>query len=64
MTYDATPLLAKGFRALTFVAHDATIPNYHQPTDTVENIDPDNLTRALAVGREMVAALDRGEADN
>ena len=63
LTYDATPMLANGSAGLTFVAHEGTIPNYHQPTDTVENIDPEALTRALDVGREMLAAVGRGEAD-
>jgi hypothetical protein len=39
------------------------IPNYHWPTDTPENLDPAALERAIEVGREMVAAIDRGEAD-
>jgi hypothetical protein len=63
LTYDATAVLARGGRALTFVAGNGVIPNYHQPSDTAENIDHDNLRRALAVGRAMIAAIDRGEAD-
>lgn len=64
LTYDATPVLARGGRALTLVAGDrGRIPNYHRPTDTVENLDPRALARALEVGREMIAAVDRGEAD-
>ena len=64
LTYDATAVLAAGGRALTLAAGDrGRIPNYHQPTDTVENLDPEALERALAVGRELVAAIDRGEAD-
>jgi hypothetical protein len=64
LTYDATPVLARGGRALTFVAADGgVIPNYHWPTDTAANVDPAALDRALAVGRAMTAAIDRGEAD-
>ncbi len=64
LTYDATAVLARGGRALTFVAGDkGRIPNYHQPTDTVERLDLATLARALAVGRAMIAAIDRGQAD-
>ncbi len=63
LTYDTTPVLARGGRAITLSTQDATIPNYHSPTDTVENLDPSALGRAIEVGREMLAAIDRGEAD-
>jgi hypothetical protein len=63
LTYDATPVLARGGRALTISAQDGTIPHYHRPTDDARNIDPDTLTRALEIGRELIAAIDRGEAD-
>jgi hypothetical protein len=64
LTYDATPVLARGGRALSLVAGDGgRIPNYHRPTDTAENIDRGGLERAIAVGRELIALIDRGEAD-
>jgi hypothetical protein len=63
LTYDTTPVMARGGRAITLSTQDATIPNYHSPTDTVENLDPSALERAIEVGREMLAAIDRGEAD-
>jgi Peptidase family M28 len=63
LTYDTTPVMARGGRAITFSTQDETIPNYHSPTDTVENLDPLALGRAIAVGREMLGAIDRGEAD-
>ena len=64
LTYDATAALARGGRALSFVAGDrGRIPNYHQPSDTVANLDPQTLARAVATGREMIARIDRGEAD-
>jgi len=63
LTYDASPVLARGGRAITFVAGDGgVIPNYHWPTDTTDNVDPAALARALEVGREMIARIDRGEA--
>jgi hypothetical protein len=63
LTYDTTPVMARGGRAITFSTQDSTIPNYHSPTDVVENLDPSALDHAIEVGREMLAAIDRGEAD-
>jgi Peptidase family M28 len=64
LTYDATAVLARGGRALSLVAGDGgRIPNYHRATDTVENIDTERLAKSIAVGRELIAMIDRGEAD-
>ena len=64
LTYDATPILARGGRALTISAQDGgRIPNYHRPTDDASNVDRDTFARALEIGRELIAAVDRGEAD-
>jgi hypothetical protein len=63
LTYDTSPVLARGGRALTLSVQDRTIPHYHQPSDTYANIDPDSVERALAVGREFLARTDAGEAD-
>ncbi len=63
LPYDSTPILARGGRAITLTAQNGSIPNYHWPTDTASRIDPDVLGRALEAGREMIAAVDRGEAD-
>jgi Peptidase family M28 len=63
LTYDVSPVLARGGRGITFVAGDGgVIPNYHWPTDTTSNVDPRALTRALETGREMLARIDRGLA--
>ena len=63
LTYDVTPVLARGGRGITLVAgDDGVIPNYHWPTDTPENLDPDSIARTLAVARRLVAAIDDGEA--
>ena len=35
---DATPMRARGWDAVTLLAQGETIPNYHWPTDTYENI--------------------------
>jgi hypothetical protein len=63
LTYDATPILARGGRALTLIAHDGSIPNYHWPTDTPRNIDPGTVARALEAGAELIKAIDEGAAD-
>lgn len=64
LTYDATPVLARGGRGITFVAGDGgVIPNYHWPTDTTDRVDARVVGRALEASREMVRAIDRGEAD-
>ena len=63
LTYDTTPVLARGGRAMTLSTQDETIPNLHWPTDTPESLDRDSLRRALEVGRELISAIDRGEAD-
>ena len=62
LTYDTTPVLVRGGRALTLSAQDETIPNLHWPSDIPENLDRDTLRRALETARELVAAIDRGEA--
>jgi hypothetical protein len=65
LTYDVTPVLARGGRGITLVAgDDGVIPNYHWPSDTPENLDPGSLVRTLEVTRRMVAAIDAGEADS
>ncbi len=64
LTYDVTPVMARGGRAITFVAgDDGVIPNYHWPTDTTENLDPATTVAAHEAVREVLAAVDRGEAD-
>jgi hypothetical protein len=62
LTYDATPVLARGGRAITLSAQDGAIPNYHTESDVPQNIDRDVLARAIGVVSELVAAVDRGEA--
>jgi Zn-dependent M28 family amino/carboxypeptidase len=55
---DATPMRARGWEAVTLLAQGDTIPNYHWPTDTYENVDPRAIGRALETGRELLLALD------
>lgn len=63
LPYDSTPVLAGGGRAMTLSVQGESIPNYHAPSDTADQIDLGSLERAISVGREMIAAIDRGEAD-
>ena len=63
LTYDATQVMATGGRALTVSAQDDAIPNYHQPTDDPANVSSEVLGRAAEVGRELIRAIDRGDAD-
>jgi hypothetical protein len=55
---DATPMLARGWDAITLLAQGDTIPNYHWPTDTYENVAPHTVERTLETGRELLRALD------
>ncbi|MGI9557323.1 MAG: hypothetical protein ACR2N5_05200, partial [Solirubrobacterales bacterium] len=63
LTYDSSPITARGGRALTLSTQDGSIPNLHRETDTYENVDRDGIGRTLEAGRELLAAIDRGEAD-
>ena len=62
LTYDACQVHARGGRALTLSVQDGFIPNLHQPTDTVANVDADGIARTYAAARTIVAAIDRGAA--
>jgi hypothetical protein len=63
LTYDSSPVLAAGGRALTISVQDGFLPNLHWPTDTYENVDEDGVRRTLEAGREVVRAVDAGAAD-
>jgi Peptidase family M28 len=59
LSTDATPALARGFRALSVMAFDINgrLPDWHWKTDTVENVTPENLTKAADFVTEMVREL-------
>ncbi len=63
LTYDSSPVLAAGGRALTISVQDGSLPNLHWPTDTYENVDEDGVRRTIEAGREMIRAIDGGVAD-
>jgi hypothetical protein len=55
---DATPMRARGWEAVTLLAQGKTVPNYHWPTDTFDNVAPQTVQRTLETGRELLRALD------
>jgi hypothetical protein len=55
---DATTALAHGCEAVTLLARADTIPNYHWPTDTYENVAPATVARAVEAGRELLGEVD------
>jgi len=63
LTYDSSPVHARGGRALTLSVQDGFIPNLHLPSDTVDNVDLDGVSRTLEAARGIVAAVDAGAAD-
>jgi hypothetical protein len=59
LSTDATPALARRFRALSVMAFDINgrLPDWHWKSDTVENVVPENLTKAADFVTEMVREL-------
>lgn len=59
LSTDATPALARRFRALSVMAFDINgrLPDWHWKTDTVENVVPENLAKAADFVTEMVREL-------
>jgi len=51
LSTDATPLLARGFQAITIIALDEKgIPvNWHWANDSIEAVDTDNLERVVSL---------------
>lgn len=57
---DALPFLAYGYRAiaLTCIDPEQHAPRgYHHPSDTVENVDPEQLVRSTDVAQHLLAEL-------
>jgi hypothetical protein len=59
LSTDATPALARGYRAMSVMAFDINgrLPNWHWPTDTVENVSEDTITRAVDFVAELIKEL-------
>jgi hypothetical protein len=53
-----------GFRVLTLVGHrrDGVLPEWHRPTDVMENVDPDTVERTELFLWELLQELDREAA--
>ncbi len=56
LSTDATPALARGLRAMSIMAFDASgrLPNWHWATDTSENVQPENIDNAVRLVTGMV----------
>lgn len=59
LSTDATPALARGFRAMSVMAFDAEgrLPNWHWRTDVEENVNPENLELAERFVTEVIREL-------
>lgn len=59
LSTDATPALARGFKAMSVMAFDINgrIPNWHWSTDTADTIEPEVLERAVEFVTGMVREL-------
>jgi hypothetical protein len=56
LSTDATPALARGFKAMTLMAFDSSgLPmNWHWKTDTSDNIEPEVVERVAELVTEMI----------
>lgn len=61
LSTDAMPALVRGFKAISFLAvSDAgLLPNWHWPTDTLENVDITTVETAVEFVVELVRELGR-----
>ena len=58
---DGAPVLMAGLKCLTFVNHDPSgwIPQWHRPSDNLDNIDPEVLSRAEGFIQEVIMKISR-----
>jgi len=61
LSTDATPLLARKYKAISFLALDAEglLPNWHWPTDTYENVDLKTIETAVEFVFELLKEIGR-----
>ncbi len=59
LSTDATPALARGFRAMSVMAFDINgrLPNWHWKTDTTDAVQPENLDLAAAFVTKLIRDL-------
>ncbi len=62
MSTDAVPLMARGFRCISLRAEDdqRRLPNWHWPTDTVENVEQRTIANMVSFASELLNGIDRG----
>jgi hypothetical protein len=60
LSTDATPALARGYRAMSVMAFDeqGMLPNWHWETDTADNVDISNIENARAFLWNLVRRMD------
>jgi hypothetical protein len=63
LTYDSSPILAAGGRALTISNQDGFIPDLPRASDVFANVERDGVRRAIEAGAVLLAAIDGGAAD-
>ena len=59
LSTDATPALARGFKAMSVMAFDINgrLPNWHWRTDTAEAVQPENLDLAATFVAKLIREL-------
>ncbi len=59
LTTDATPAIARKFKAMSVMAFNkkGILPNLHWPTDTIEKIDFKNIEDAVHFGQKIIKYL-------
>lgn len=59
LSTDATPALARGFRAMSIMAFDINgrLPNWHWKTDTTDAVQPENLDLTAAFVTKLIRDL-------
>jgi len=55
---DVTVALAHGCEGVTLLAQGDTIPNYHWPSDTYDNVQPATVASTIEVGRDLLREID------
>lgn len=63
LTTDATPALVRGFKVMSIMAFtaDGVLPNWHWPSDTVDQINPENLATASKLVQSVARQIWRQE---
>ncbi len=59
LSTDATPALARGFKAMSIMAFDINgrLPNWHWRTDTTDNVSPENLELTSTFVAKLIREL-------